>query len=182
MNRMRPQSADSARGDAAPNREDSEKLISASLSTSMKLRLALVTAIFATCLTARAGAPEDKAFTEKYKAALEGKDTATLQSFLYTKGSAPEIVEFYKMMQSANAGGKISKIELVNLTADEMKKASGPHPSPTGADVCLTLPPTKKLVISVEVKEGDNSSSSTSSNFVAEKDGKLVIPVPGPCK
>ena len=37
-----------------------------------------------------AATPEqEKAFTDKYKAALEGKDTATLESFLYTQGSDP---------------------------------------------------------------------------------------------
>ena len=37
-----------------------------------------------------AASPEqEKAFTDKYKAALEGKDTATLESFLYTQGSDP---------------------------------------------------------------------------------------------
>jgi hypothetical protein len=41
---------------------------------------------------------QEKAFTDKYKAAMEGKDTATLESFLYTQGSDPAAVEFYKMM------------------------------------------------------------------------------------
>ena len=118
-----------------------------------------------------AGTPEqEKAFTDKYKAAIEGKDAAT-QSFLYTQGSDPAALEFYKMMQSGEAGEKISKIELVSLTMD----------GPTGK-VCLNLKPTKKLVIKVEKKDGSGSSSSSSENFVAEKDGKFVIPVPGPCK
>jgi hypothetical protein len=34
----------------------------------------------------------------------------------------------------------------------------------------------------VEQKDANGSSSTSSSSFVAEKDGKLVIPVPGPCK
>jgi hypothetical protein len=42
----------------------------------------------------------------------------------------------------------------------------------------LPLKPTKKLKITVETKDGDNTSSSTSSSFIAEKDGKFVIPVP----
>ena len=44
------------------------------------------------------------------------------------------------------------------------------------------LKPTKKLVIKVEQKDANGSSSTGSTSFVAEKDGKLVIPVPGPCK
>jgi len=129
-----------------------------------------------------AATPEqEKAFTDKYKAALEGKDTATLESFLYTQGSDPQALEFYKMMQSGGADGKISKIELVSLTPDDVKKATTPMDGPTGK-VCLNLKPTKKLVIKMESKDANGSSSSNSENFVAEKDGKLVIPVPGPCK
>src|SRR5690242_4659780 len=125
---------------------------------------------------------QEKAFTDKYKAALEGKDTATLESFLYTQGSDPTIVEFYKMMQSGGAGEKIASIELVSLTPEDLKKASTPMDSPGGGKVCLPIKPTRKLVIKVEKKDGNGSSSNTSENFVAEKDGKFVIPVPGPCK
>jgi hypothetical protein len=131
--------------------------------------------------TVAATPAQEKAFTDKYKAAMEGKDTATLESFLYTQGSDPQAVEFYKMMQSGAAGEKITSIELVNLTPEDVKKATTPMDGPTGK-VCLNLKPTKKLVINVEQKDANGSSSSSSENFVAEKDGKLVIPVPGPCK
>jgi hypothetical protein len=124
---------------------------------------------------------QEKAFTDKYKSAMEGKDTATLESFLYTQGSDPEALEFYKMMQSGGAGEKITSIELVSLTPEDIKKATSPMDGPTGK-VCLNLKPTKKLVIKVEQKDASGSSSSSSENFVAEKDGKFVIPVPGPCK
>jgi len=140
-------------------------------------------AILITSITCRAGTTEqEKAFTDKYKAAFEAKDTATLESFLYTQGADPAAVEFYKMMQSGEAGGKISKIELVALTPEDAAKAAAPQDSPGGGKSCLTLKPIKKLVITVETKSADGSSSSKSENFVAEKDGKLVIPVPGPCK
>ena len=130
-----------------------------------------------------AATPEqEKAFTDKYKKAFEAKDMATLQSFLYTQGADPAIVGFYKMMQSGEAGEKISNIELVALTPEDAKKAATPMDSPTGGQVCLTLKPTKKLIIKVEKKDASGSSSSTSENFIAEKDGKFVIPVPGPCK
>jgi len=138
--------------------------------------------LFSVVLDIVAGTPaQEKAFTDKYKAAMEGKDTATLESFLYTQGSDPAALEFYKMMQSGGAGEKISKIELVNLTPEDIKKATTPMDGPTGK-ACLNLKPTKKLVIKVEKKDGSGSSSSSSENFVAEKDGKFVIPVPGPCK
>ena len=126
--------------------------------------------------------PQEKAFTDKYKTAFEGKDTATLELFLYTQGADPAILGFYKMMQSGEAGEKISNIELVDLTPDDAKKAATPMDSPTGGKVCLTLKPTKKLIIKVEKKDANGSSTSTSENFIAEKDGKFVIPVPGPCK
>ena len=152
----------------------------------MKISTKLVTIFSAVLLigalaTVAATPEQEKAFTDKYKAAMEKKDTATLESFLYTQGSDPQALEFYKMMQSGGAGGKISSIELVSLTPEDVKKATTPMDGPTGK-VCLNLKPTKKLVIKVETKDANGSSSSSSENFVAEKDGKLVIPVPGPCK
>jgi len=138
--------------------------------------------LFSVALGIMAATPEqEKAFTDKYKTAMEGKDTATLESFLYTQGSDPAALEFYKMMQSGEAGEKISTIELVSLSSEDVKKATTPMDGPTGK-VCLNLKPTKKLVIKVEKKDANGSSNSTSENFVAEKDGKFVIPVPGPCK
>jgi hypothetical protein len=126
--------------------------------------------------------PQEKAFVDKYKTAFEGKDTATLESFLYTQGADPAILGFYKMIQSGEAGEKISNIELVELTPEDAKKAATPMDSPTGGQVCLTLKPTKKMIIKVEKKDANGSSTSTSENFIAVKDGKFVIPVPGPCK
>src|SRR3954467_15998668 len=84
----------------------------------------LVTVAFACPLLA--GTPEqDKAFVDKYKTAFEKGDKATLGSFLYTKDANPMALEFYKMMQTEGAGtSKIAKIELVDLTPDDVKKAS----------------------------------------------------------
>jgi hypothetical protein len=154
----------------------------AAMKTSTKIFTVAGTLVLALAFGIVAATPaQEKAFTDKYKAAMEGKDTAALASFLYTQGSDPEALEFYKMMQSGGAGEKISMIELVNLTPEDLKKATTPMDGPTGK-VCLNLKPTKKLVIKVEKKDANGSSSSSSENFVAEKDGKLVIPVPGPCK
>jgi hypothetical protein len=154
----------------------------AAMKTSTKLFAIAGALLFSAALGVVAGTPEqEKAFTDKYKTAMEGKDTATLEAFLYTQGSDPAALEFYKMMQSGEAGEKISKIELVSLTPEDVKKATTPMDGPTGK-VCLNLKPTKKLVIKVEKKDANGSSSSSSENFVAEKDGKFVIPVPGPCK
>ena len=149
----------------------------------MKTIISIFTLTVATCLSLYAGSAEkEKAFTDKYKAALEAKDTVTLESFLYTQGSDPTILGFYKMMQSSGAGDKISKIELVDLSPEDAKQAAAAQDSPTGGKVCLTLKPTKKLIITVEKKDSNGSSTSKSENFIAEKDDKFVIPVPGPCK
>jgi len=149
----------------------------------MKIRILFCALIITVSVSLRAGTPaQEKAFTDKYKTAFEGKDTATLESFLYAQGADPEILGFYKMMQSAEAGEKISKIELVDLTPDEAKKAATAMDSPTGGKVCLTLKPVKQLVIAIEKKDANGSSTSKTTNFIAEKDGKFVIPVPGPCK
>jgi hypothetical protein len=130
----------------------------------------------------KAGPAEEKAFTDRYKTAFEAKDTATLQSFLYTTGSDPQIVGFFQMMMTAEAGNKISKIDLVALSPEDAKKAAGGQESPGGGKVCLPLKPTRKLIVEVSMKEGESSGNSKSESFVAEKDGKFVIPVPGPCK
>ncbi len=148
----------------------------------MKTRFPFASFLIAACICSTAlyaGTPEqEKEFTAKYKAAYEAKDTATLYSFLYTENANPMALDFYRMMMSNGAGEKISKIELVDLTPEEAKKAAGTQDGPGGLKTKLPLKPTKKLVITVETKDGDNSSSSTSESFVAEKDGKFVIPVP----
>jgi len=131
-----------------------------------------------------AGTPEqDKAFVDKYKAAFEKGDKATIESFLYTKDANPMALEFYKMMATEGAGtAKIAKIELVALTPEDVKKAAEVQTGPDGSKAKLPLTPTKKLKISLETKDGGSSSSSNSECFVAEKDGKYVIPVPAMVK
>jgi hypothetical protein len=136
------------------------------------------------CPELQAGTPaQDKEFVDKYKAAFEKGDKATLESFLYTKDANPMALEFYKMMQSEGAGtAKISKIELVDLTPEEVKEASQAETGPDGSKAQLPLKPTKKLKISIETKNASGSSTSSTTNFVAEKDGKYVIPVPATVK
>ena len=138
----------------------------------------------AACVSVYAGdSPKEKEFVDSYKKAFEAKDTAALQSFLYTQGSDPSILDIYKRMQSSDAGEKISKIELIDFTADEIEKVAMPKDSPTGSKVCFPLKPTKRLMITINKKGASGPpSSTTSGNFIAEKDGKFVIPVPGPCK
>ncbi len=139
-------------------------------------------AVAVACLSVYAGdSPQEKAFVDSYKKAFEAKDTAALQSFLYTQGSDPGILEIYKTMQSSDAGEKISKIELIDFTAEEMQKVAMPKDSPMGGKVCFPLKPSKRLMITINKKEA-KGTSTTMGNFIAEKDGKFVIPVPGPCK
>ena len=139
-------------------------------------------AVAGACLSVYAGdSPKEKAFVDSYKKAFEAKDTAALQSFLYTQDSDPGILEIYKTMQSADAGEKIYKIELIDFTAEEMKKVAMPKDSPMGGKVCFPLKPIKRLMITIDKRE-TKGMSTTSGNFIAEKDGKFVIPVPGPCK
>jgi hypothetical protein len=77
---------------------------------------------------------QDKAFVDKYKAAYESGDKAALQSFLYTKDAHPMALEFYKAMQADGAGkGKISKIELLDLTPEDVKKLRKSRAVPMGA-------------------------------------------------
>lgn len=135
-------------------------------------------------ISLHAGTPaQDKEFVDKYKAAFEKGDKATLESFLYTKDANPMALEFFKMMQSEGAGtAKISKIELVDLTPEDVKKASEVQTGPDGSKAQLPLKPTKKLKISIETKDANGSSSSSSESFIAEKDGKYVIPVPATAK
>ena len=152
----------------------------------MKIKLLLAALVIVPlCVTSiRAGTPaQDKEFVDKYKAAFEKGDKAALESFLYIKDANPMALEFYKMMQSEGAGtAKISKIELVDLTPEDVKKASEPMTGPDGSKAQLPLKPTKKLKISVETKDANGSSTSSSENFIAEKDGKYVIPVPAMVK
>jgi len=153
----------------------------------MQLRVLLVVSLLImACLSASpslAASPEqEKEFTDKYKTAFEANDTATLESLLYTKGADPTVLEFYKMMLTQEAGGKISKIELVELSAEDTKKAEQIQDGPGGTKLRLPLKPIKKLKISLQANDANGSSSSTSETFVAESDGKLVIPVPVPVK
>ena len=122
---------------------------------------------------------QEKAFVDAYRKALETKDEKTLTGFLYSKGADPQALEFYKMMMTSEMGAKVASIQLADLDANDKKRAAG-GPGPNGKPMKFTLPPTKKLVIKTETKDANGSSSSTNEVFVAESDGKIVIPAPGP--
>jgi hypothetical protein len=129
-----------------------------------------------------AATPEqEKQFVDAYKKAYEAKDAKTLNSMLYTKGADPQGLEFYKMMITSELGGKITSIQLLDLTADDKARAAKAQ-SPDGRPMKLVLPATKKLVTKSETKDKNGSSSSSSEVFVGESEGRLYILVPAAAK
>ena len=136
------------------------------------------------CPGLQAGTPaQDKEFVDKYKAAFEKGDKATLESFLYIKDPHPMALDFYKMKLSEGAGTvKIAKVELLDLTPEEVNKASEVQTGPDGSKAQLPLKPVKKLKISFDKKDAGSSTTNWTTTFLAEKDGKYVIPVPAALK
>jgi len=132
--------------------------------------------------TSFAATGKEKDFIDAYKKAFEAKDEATLKSFLYTKGADPTILEFYTMMLTGEMGSKITSIELQDLTAEDIKHATEMEPLPSGEKAKLPFTPTKKLVLKIASGDANGSSTSSSESFVAEVDGKYMIPVPVPVK
>ena len=133
-------------------------------------------------LALAASPAEEKQFVDTYKKAYEAKDAKTLNGLLYTKGSDPQATEFYKMMMTSDFGGKVTSIQLVDLSAEDKKKIADGMKGPDGKMMKPVLTPVKKLVIKTETKDKNGSSTSSSETFVGEADGKLWIPVPGPAK
>src|SRR5256886_14196208 len=110
----------------------------------MKIKAIILSFVLAPfCGQLFAGTPDqDKTFVDKYKTAFEKGDKATLESFLYTKDANPMALEFYKMMAVEGAGtAKISKIELVDLTPEDVKKAAEVQTGPDGSKAKLPLTP-----------------------------------------
>lgn len=126
-------------------------------------------------------AADEAAFLTAYRQAFAAKDTATLHGFLYTEGADPMVVDFYRSMQSQDLGNPKAVITLEPLTPDEIEKARKPKDGP-GGPMMLPLKPVKKLVTAITTDDANGKSTSSSSCLVAEHDGKLVIPVPGPAK
>jgi len=147
----------------------------------VKKAISMLLLVFAPIAGFGATPAQEKAFVDAYKKAFEAKDEKTLTGFLYTKGADPQALDFYKMMMTNGMGSKITSIQLADLDDSDKKRAQG-GPGPDGRPMKFTLPPTKKLVIKSETKDANGSSSSSDEVFVAESNGKLVIPAPGPVK
>lgn len=146
----------------------------------MRIVLALC-AFLVAGIVAAATPQQEKQFVDTYRKAYDGKDGKTLTSLLYTRGADPQALGFYKMMLTAEMGGKITSIALLDLTPEDRKRAESTQ-SPDGRAMKLVLPATKKLVVKTDTKDKNGSSSSTSEMFVAEADGKLYILVPAAAK
>ena len=126
--------------------------------------------------------PQEQSFIDAYKKAYEAKDGKGLEALLYTKGADPMALQFYTMMMTADMGGKITSIELKDLTPEDLKKATEVMPSPNGGQSKLPVTPTKKLVLKIETADANGKSTSSSESYVANVDGKFLIPVPAPVK
>ena len=75
------------------------------------------------------------------------------------------------------AGSTITQIALTELTAEDKQKIAtqkGPDGKPSKSNIAIV----KKLTFKTETKSANRSSSGTSSVFVGEIDGKLMIAVP----
>lgn len=118
-----------------------------------------------------------KAFVDRYKKALESKDTKALAAFLYTEGATTDTIEFFTMMQSAGTEGKIDSIELIKPADEDMKRYNEPTEMPDGQLYKMPFAPTHQMVI---VSKDGSGGTSTSRLPVGEHKGKLVIPVPVP--
>lgn len=140
-----------------------------------------LTCVFATVLNA-ATPEQEKEFVDRYKAASEASDKATLETFLYTKGAHPEALEFYKEMLADEMGQKITKIELRDLTPEEANEAEKVQEGPGGEKIKLPVKATKLLEVTIETKGEEGSSTSSSGSMVGEVDGKLFILVPAVVK
>ena len=119
----------------------------------------------------------EKAFVDAYKKAIETSDKKTLQGFLYTVGAHPMALDFYKEMVTMEAGSTITQIALTELTAEDKQKIAT-QKGPDGKPSKSNIPIVKKLTFKTETKSANGSSSGTSSVFVGEVDGKLMIAVP----
>ena len=132
----------------------------------MKSLLLIIAVLLIAAFSAQAAATEqEKAFVEKYKTALEANDTTALQSCLYTTGADPMIVGFYKMMQSSGSGRQSFQDRAGGPDARGRQKSGGTAGFSGGGKVCLNRKPTKKLVIVIEKKDENGSSTNTTENL-----------------
>jgi len=130
---------------------------------------------------AHAATPEqERTFVESYRRAAESRDTKALAAFLHTEGATQETVEFFATMQAMDAGKKITRIELVTPTPEELANYKKPMSMPDGRSYKMPFTPSKQLIIVIDETTSEKSGTSTSKIAVGEKNGKLGILVPIP--
>lgn len=121
---------------------------------------------------------QEKAFVDGYKKAVERKDAKALKALLYVKDADPTALEFYNMMIVADFGSTINSIKLVELTDEENKQMAAGGKNIQGKPMKMPLKPIKSLEITTSTKTNNLTANGSSQWYVAESDGKLVIPVP----
>ena len=132
-------------------------------------------------IAAAATADQEAAFINAYKTAFEAKDAAALQALLYSGGD-PMAMDFYGQMMTAEmTDGKLTSIELKDLSPEDVANAATVQDMPSGK-MQLLPKPYKKLVLKIDTKTADTTASSNSEVFIAEDGGKIVIAVPAPAK
>ncbi len=120
---------------------------------------------------------QEKAFIDSYQKAFDARDAKALHAMLYTQGADREALDFYKKIMIPEPGTRITSITLVELTADDNKRLESGK-TPDGRPMITTLKPVKKLIVKTVTKTKELESTGTSSPFVGEHEGKLMIPVP----
>ena len=125
---------------------------------------------------------QEKAFVDGFKKAVDRKDVKALKALLYAKDADPTALEFYNMMIVADFGSTIKSIALVDLTAEENKQMETGGKNIHGKPMKMPLKPIKSLVITTATKAAELTTSGSSQWYVAEYEGKLVIPVPATVK
>jgi hypothetical protein len=121
---------------------------------------------------------QEKAFVDGFKKAVERKDAKALKAFLYTRDADPTVLEFFNMMIVADFGSTIKLIKLVDLTPEENKQMEMGGKNIQGKPMKMPLKPIKSLLITTGSKSADLTTNGSSQWYVAEYQGKLVIPVP----
>lgn len=145
------------------------------------LSIGLAVCVGAATLTAPALAAtpaQEKAFVDGFKKAVERKDAKALKALLYIHDADPTALEFYNMMIVADIGSTIKSIKLVDLTPEEDKQMGTVGKNIQGQPMKMPLKPIKSLVLTTGSKSADLTTSGSSQWYVAEFEGKLVIPVP----
>lgn len=137
-----------------------------------------VGAVMLTAPAIAATPAQEKAFVDGFRTAVERKDAKALRALLYIRDADPTALEFYNMMIVADLGSTIKSIKLVDLTAEEDKQMGTVGKNIQGQPMKMPIKPIKSLVLTTGSKSADLTTSGSSQWYVAEYEGKLVIPVP----